>query len=209
MKRLLKVEGGAAELQSRQRLGGVLVCTTQLSNAVTARNGPIAAWSSLFSFVINWAVASSSEEGSAVATATVTTSLELQPLVPSVRPRYSATAVLPADADIQAVAAAVAHLTTTSKLLHSRLATPPSDLATLKQHCPTTHPEDQLNATCIDEGMSSYINAKGNATREMGTCSACGCTAKTNREQQCANTRTDDNAQSGQKTRRKILSCSD
>ena len=113
------------------------------------------------------------------------------------------------EAEQQAVAAAVAHLTTTSKLLHSRLATPPSDLATLKQHCPTTHPEDQLNATCIDEGMSSYINAKGNATREMGTCSACGCTAKTNREQQCANTRTDDNAQSGQKTRRKILSCSD
>jgi len=126
------------------------------------------------------------------------------------------------------------------------MATPPTDSRTLIQHCPTSHPADQTNATCIDEGLSSAINAKGNATREMvrtctytkttsscffvfpclssfylsracrgkallftkaklrkaghcpqqGTCSACGCNAKTNREQQCANTRTDDNAQS-------------
>ena len=117
--------------------------------------------------------------------------------MPSVRPRYSPTASLPTDADVQAVSAAVEHLTASSGLLYSRLATPPTDLATLTQHCPTlAAPGAQVNATCIDEGLSSYINANGNATRELGTCSACGCTATANRTQHCANTRTDDNAQS-------------
>eukprot|EP01045_Picozoa_sp_COSAG04_P012848 COSAG04_NODE_882_length_9663_cov_8.381639_3_plen_546_part_00 len=163
--------------------GSVLVCSTHLSNAVAARNGPIAAWGSLYSFVINWVSPGA-------------TALRLPPLVPSVRPRFSKTAALAPDAVTQTVAAAVAHLTTTSGLLYSPLATPPTDLATLTQHCPTVSPADQSNATCIDEGLSSYINFKGNATREMGTCAACGCTAKTNRAQKCANTRTDDNAQS-------------
>ena len=36
----------------------VLVCTTHISNAVSARNGPIAAWGSLFSFVVDWALRS-------------------------------------------------------------------------------------------------------------------------------------------------------
>ena len=150
---------------------------------MAARNGPISAWGSLYSFVINWVSPGA-------------TALRLPPLVPSVRPRFSKTAVLAPDAVTHTVAAAVAHLTTTSGLLYSPLATPPTDLATLTQHCPTASPADQRNATCIDEGLSSYINARGNATREMGTCAACGCTAKTNREKKCANTRTDDNAQS-------------
>jgi hypothetical protein len=122
--------------------------------------------------------------------------LKLAPLVPSVRPRYNQTAALGADADLEAVSAAVAHLTETSGLLYSLMATPPTNLATLTQHCPTALSADQQDATCIDEGLSSYINFRGNATREMGTCTACGCKAKTNRDKRCANTRTDDNAQS-------------
>ena len=159
-----------------------LVSTTQLTNAVTARNGPIAAWGALFDFIAGW-----------VTRTTVT----LAPLVATVRPRYSQTAKLPADAEKIAVSAAIAHLTDTSRLLYSRrFVSPPTDMKTLVQHCPTLSAADQDNATCIDEGLSSYINGRGNSSRELGTCPACGCTAKTNRDQTCANTRTDDNAQS-------------
>lgn len=160
----------------------VLVSTTQLTNAVTARNGPIAAWGVVFDFIAGWITR---------------TTVSLAPLVATVRPRYSRTGKLPADAEKMAVSAAIAHLTDTSRLLYSRrFVSPPTDMKTLVQHCPTPNPADQENATCIDEGLSSYINARGNSSREMGTCSACGCTAKTNRDQICANTRTDDNAQS-------------
>lgn len=160
----------------------ILVSTTQLSNAVTARNGPIAAWGTLFEFIVGWVCK---------------TRTKLPPLVATVRPRYSPTAKLPTGAEKMAVSAAISHLTDTSRLLYSRrFVSPPTDLNTLVQHCPTPDPADQENATCIDEGLSSYINALGNSSREMGTCAACGCSAKTNRDQICANTRTDDNAQS-------------
>ena len=161
--------------------------TTRFSNAVTARYGPVSAWDALFRFIFEWVAPS--------------VALQPQPLVPSVRPKYTKAEILPADAEKQAVAAAIRHLTETSQLLYSPLATPPTDLATLHQHCPvaanfTAHADE---VTCIDEGLSDLVSALGQQTREMGTCPACGCTTKGSvavREKSCANTRTDDIAQS-------------
>lgn len=90
--------------------GHTLVATLRISNLIQARYGPLAAWTQLLRFVLDWLGAAG---------------VELPTLVPAVRPRYVANATLPANAEALAVAAAVNHLTNSSRLLYSASTDPP------------------------------------------------------------------------------------
>jgi hypothetical protein len=153
----------------------VLISTLRISNVITARYGPIGHWEGLLGFIFDW----------------LGTGVTLKTLVPSVRPIYAAAAALPQNSEAAAVAKAVKHLTNTSGLLYSPSI---STLQALTTHCPVTaeHAALQPSVVCIDEGFSSTIDSMGRQHGETGNCPACGCIDKNS----CANTRTDDNAQS-------------
>jgi hypothetical protein len=118
----------------------VLLCTTRISNVITARYGPIAHWQALFAFIFEW----------------LDTDVVLHTLVPAVRPRYAPSIPVTDSMETAAVSAAVKHLTNTSGLLYS----PTTPLATLTRHCPVAaeHTALQAEVTCIDEGLSSTID---------------------------------------------------
>jgi hypothetical protein len=101
---------------------------------------------------------------------------------------------LPSGAVQAAVGAAASHLTRTSGMLISGTWSPVSNVSTLILRCPVTDEYKHLqgNVTCIREGFGSNIDYLGRQQGETGDCPACGCI----RQGMCANTRTDDNAQS-------------
>jgi hypothetical protein len=162
----------------------VLISTTHLSNLITARYGPLVAYTALLRFMF---------------TKLGLPTTALKPLVASVRPHYSPDEMLPTNSQAAAVEAAVHHLAVTSGLLYSGRdymdSGSTSDVATLVRRCPVSaayNDTHQHNTTCIDEGFGSNIDFLGRQSGESGDCPACGCLVKG----QCANTRTDDNAQS-------------
>ena len=144
------------------------------------RYGPLAAYTALLEFIL----AQLGLPASALKT----------PLVANVRPRYSVLEALPSGSVQAAVGAAASHLTSTSGMLISGRWSPVSNQSTLTRRCPVMdeYKHLQSNVTCIREGFGSNIDYRGRQQGETGDCLACGCV----RKGMCANTRTDDNAQS-------------
>jgi len=167
-----------------QATPGVVVATTKLSSLLTSRYGPLEHYEKLLQFLLRKL---------RLPAAALKT-----PLLATVRPKYGPSEPLPAGgpraAARAAVAAAVAHLTRTSSMLitGNKAFAPTSNLTTLVRRCPVLKGWVQHNVSCVREGLGSNIDILGRQVGEAGSCAACGCKTPG----MCANTRTDDNAQS-------------